>query len=147
MKNLKGSILIGKVSSNKEPYHYMHIQIRDEESGCIVVELEMSMEAFAKSITGGNSPCDIPFFNDSGNIGKIHEYKEEVVPLGFQYTEDEKTDAIAIFEVDGWKGRREDLGNMHRRIRTRTHDLQASRVEVIDGWRVTYDRYVERKKK
>lgn len=118
MKTLKGKITIGKTSSRDGDY--VMIELEDSLSHCRVVEVRMSIEDFGQAILGlACQKCEFDL-NDSGVIGKTHEYKEEVVPVPDDFNshggnfEKLAAKALAPFEVDGWVGRKEDLKNFHR---------------------------------
>lgn len=113
-KKHKGNISISRWSSNREPYSGISITIEDESSGTTVLDLDMTPEAFGNAVTGLSSqPCEFDFHGE--NIGKIREQKTEYVRWYDPGKTNSKQDALAPFEIDGWKGRESDLGNHHRR--------------------------------
>ena len=113
------------------------IDIIDVASGAHV-SARLSPADFANAVTGrGNNPAEAEWCVQK--IGMRHETKEEFVtyvrpdPGGNpEIVGQAKADALRPYEVDGWLGRPDDLGNSNR-----------MRVEPkkID-YRVTFDRWV-----
>lgn len=107
MKNTKGKITISKVDSNLED-DYISITISDRLSGKQVVKGRMTLEDFAKSITGqGSIDIGLEVFNNYDTLGKKVEVKSVPIPYklvfeeGYDFQEDMKEKAKE-FEVDGW---------------------------------------------
>ena len=133
MKKGIGQISIGRVSSNKEPYSYISIQVVDSKSHTTFLQVAMSLEALGNAITGMSfQPCKFELYGT--NVGKTHEHKTVFVPCDTRNikTDDAKQKVLAPYEVDGWQGRLSDLGNMHRYNTTPT-----------TGFTVTFERYVD----
>jgi hypothetical protein len=111
---------------------YISIEVNDKSSGVEFIELRISYADFAEAITG-LSGIPITFktrFLDK--IGKLREHKEVNVVTFVsykRYTKEEANAILAPYEVDGWKGRTDDLNNNHRRTKT--------------GYNVTFVRYVD----
>jgi hypothetical protein len=72
----------------------------------------------------GSLPCEFRLWDNNELIGKQQEVKSEVIALDLpnNYTHDRDvfdkavTRALKIYEIDGWKARREDFRNMHNRV-------------------------------
>jgi hypothetical protein len=120
MKTLRANLSLNRpINSSGEKW--IVVEIGDESSGCYAVTVKVSLENFAEALMGRSEvDCEMNF-NDSGVIGKLHQHKEEIVPVpeGFGYNQKKDKAAIAAvlapFEVDGWKGRKEDLFNITHR--------------------------------
>lgn len=118
MKNKhNGEISIGR-SQNA-----VHIQIQDDTSRTLCIEIDISLADFGKVVTGGSSKCIFVLRPDK--VGWQHEHKTENVPFDhYKYESLERFEAaakqaLAPFEVDGWNGDLEDLSNMHCRSKTK----------------------------
>lgn len=113
MKTLKGNLSITRPHYS-DGTKLIHINLTDESSGCQVVEIRLSPEQFAEVLVGSSQRgCEFDF-NDSGVIGKIREYKEEIVPRPKKYKDKEEVaEILKPFEIDGWKGHKEDVTNSH----------------------------------
>ena len=100
------------------------IQITDELSQVQFATVYMTHEQFSVALGSsvGHGEFDL---RGAHLVGMTVEHKTEVVP--FSHGED-KAEALASFEVDGWKGDRPDLGNMHKR--------------AGDGFKVMFRRHV-----
>lgn len=128
MKQLKGHITISRPRGLDGDH--ISIQLQDSLSGITFCQARLSLAEFAQCLTGlGYTDCEFDFY--PSNVGKVLENKTELVALGTKYTVDEKVAAIAKFEVDGWVGRQEDVGNWHKRSKK------------DDGWHVGFRRFVE----
>lgn len=133
-KKLKGGLSITRPSGNVGP-EYIQISVNDDLSSTQFVTVRVPLAAFAAAITGlGHVECEFDLRPDL--IGMKRENKEEWIasePLPYTMEglarENLAAPLLAPFEVDGWKGRVDDLFNHHRRNR--------------EGARVTFVRYVE----
>jgi hypothetical protein len=97
------------------------IRVTDERSQCMVVELSVSLDSFALAIGGrGHVEC-VAEYGALDCVGWKAENKEE---------DHVTAENLHEFEVDGWRARKGDIGNMHRR---HTNG---------DGYRVTFFRHV-----
>lgn len=130
---MKGSVTISR-PQRSDDVRYIQIEFTDESSGVNFLTARVGLEEFAETLTGlARNPCE--FELRPSLVGKIHQHKEEFVPCKDLYVNNASDRAIiaekalAPFEVDGWKGRADDLFNHHRRGR--------------NGARVTFVRYVE----
>lgn len=130
-KNLKGAITISRPrGANTE---YIEISLYDDSSGTEYASVRVDPANFAEALVGlGRVECEFTLRPDL--VGKIHENKEEVVRYTggwIDYNDREKVarKAFKEYEIDGWKGRVDDLFNQHRR--------------TASGYRVTFVRYVD----
>ena len=123
MKNLDGQLTISKVSSSNGE-KLIRIEVKDNKSRCIVIEVRCDLLSFAEAITGlAYVDCKIEF-NDSGIIGKEHQVKDETITFPchrYQCKNEEDwllivEGVLAPYEMEGWKGRVEDADNTHKRI-------------------------------
>jgi hypothetical protein len=102
----------------------MHLAFTDSLSRVRLLEVEMTMEDFAKAITSmhmSNQPCE---YRGLDLIGTRREVKTEMVPWELTYSlghvesyspaRPEEVEALAPFEVDGWEANVQDLRNGHR---------------------------------
>ena len=114
------------------------IDIIDVASGAHV-SARLSPADFANAVTGrGNNPAEAEWCVQK--IGMRHETKEELVafehPVPGRNEEvmgQAKAEALRHYEIDGWRGRPDDLGNSNRR---------APVVKNATVYRVTFDRWV-----
>ena len=112
---MDGKISISKVTGPN--VRYVEIELTDTKSGIEFMHVHITLEAFAEAITGsGSQSCT---FELSGmcNVGKRREVKHEFVSydnVSKSQDYEAKAQALAPFEVDGWRGRTSDLGNMHK---------------------------------
>ena len=115
----------------------MEFRVTDDESGCLVIDIQMSVEEFAYAITGmGNRDCAFRLLGIE-QVGKRGENKAVKVLVldGKRDTQDERIrTAVAEYEVDGWMGRDEDAKNWHNSV---GHDATGNTYEVH------YNRYVD----
>jgi hypothetical protein len=115
---MKGKITLGKYSSNYELENPIHFQLEDDKSGVNFLNITMSLIDFASMITGsGYIDCDFELKN-ADLVGKTREHKRENVFIrdAWNPTEEDKTEALKPFEVDGWVGSRYDLENHHNMV-------------------------------
>ena len=110
------------------PYD-VSITLEDKASGIQFCEIHMSLEEFGRMMHAPtHAKCEV-VLRGLDHVGWDYEVKEDVVPYASHGKDQEAISAaLAQFEVDGWKGRTSDLGNMHRRSG--------------DGYRVTFRRFV-----
>lgn len=119
-----GHITFARVSTDE-----MWLHLTDTQNHIEVLRLKMSLEDFARIITGqSDRPCTFAMRPD--HLGKDVEQKHEIVPYDGSWMDsnEDKRKALAPFEVDGWQGSLSDLGNGHRRTKK--------------GYRVSFTRYV-----
>ena len=111
---MNGKITVSRVTSNQED-DYISIRFEDKLSGSTFLQAKMTLEDFAKAVTG-HGYMDCTFDLTADVVGKLRENKTEIVPLENPYraTKEEKQAALKPFEVDGWTGYLDDLDNGHR---------------------------------
>ena len=110
--------------------------IKDCRSGRRAVKVELSLEAFARALTGAYQDCDFSF-NETGIIGKNKEQKTVVIP-----------------EIEGWglRPNKEILAHMVKDDDVndlflagwipRYDDFQNSLNRTGDGYNVLFERWV-----
>lgn len=128
---LKGRLTISRPRGGNSDY--IEISITDQSSGTEFVSARVGLTDFAEALVG-LALVDCEFDLRPDRVGMKYEHKEEFVPCPISYArtaaDREKIAAKAFkpFEVDGWKGRIDDLFNPHRRNQ--------------EGARVVFTRYV-----
>ena len=118
MKTLRGRITLGKyMQSSETTDKAVFMEFQDETSHIQFLRLHMSLEDFAKAILGqGYIPITYEL-RGTENVGMILETKTIVVPTRKypnQYTEDEITELLMDYEIDGWMADRSAFANWHR---------------------------------
>lgn len=110
----KGKINIGKVTSNKQPYTFMTLEIEDV-NGCLITKCDIPIESFGYLISGtGGINCEFDVMNVS-NIGKTREVKDVNVECGIDDNKDQILALAKEYEVDGWFIIHEgNIGNHHK---------------------------------
>lgn len=128
---MKGKISISRYTSNSGPG--INITIEDDLSGTTIVDLDMSIADFGDAVTGhGHVDCE--FVLRTKHVGKLREHKTLVIEIENPYrhrTPEEAAVILAPYEVDGWMGHKQDLGNGHRIVKNGK------------GVQVTFVRYVD----
>jgi hypothetical protein len=114
---LKATMRASRAVSNVEP-DYMHFEIVDDLSRCIVCQVKMSLLDYANMLTLHEAKAEITVWKDAP-IGKRCEYKTEVIPFLYRYGKEAEAQERAIetlksFEIDGWKGDVSDLFHQRR---------------------------------
>jgi len=128
-KRLKGRVSISRAHGHADTY--IHFEIVDDLSGCIVAELEMTPEDFGNAVTGMSmQPCVLEYYADCP-AGKRREVKHEVVPVPSAFDRKNAKKFLKNFEVDGWIGSADDIGNHHRYVAGKK------------GYNVTFVRFVD----
>ena len=114
MKKLKGTVIITKRSQTREPYRSIGIEINDNDSGCQIALVELSLEQFATALTASHGDAEITLY-ESPHYGMKRVGKEVQMPRPKWAATKEELKAIAApFEVDGWKADLSDLTNHHQ---------------------------------
>jgi hypothetical protein len=113
----KGKITIGQYNNYRDEDDLsVHIEIEDEKSGVRFLEIHMTPVDFAKAILG-NGFIDCVFELRAANVGKTKEMKDEQVYVqngSWKLSDESKKNLLAPYEVDGWVGYSNDLGNSHK---------------------------------
>jgi hypothetical protein len=113
------------------------IRLEDVISSCVIANIHISLEEFARVLTGrSNIDCTAEIFLDSP-VGKKRECKDEVIVPRPKFDQENKkaiSRVLAPYEVDGWKGREDDLFNSHR---------WRQAADGQDGISVSFVRYVD----
>ena len=116
---------------------FIQIRIEDEGSGCMVIDIQMTVEHFGYAITGvGNIPCRFQLLGVE-QVGKRVERKDVkvLVPDGGWATHGERVrNAIAVHEENGWEGYDKDAQNRHKLLERGYRGA---------WYRVGYTRFVE----
>lgn len=108
---MKGRVSISRVSSNMSE-DFMAIDIEDSSSGLTIVRTEMSLENFAKVITGqGNMECELrrmPSAYTTERYGMKAETKTVLLDNISRYHDkeilkDKIKEAVGPHLVDGWE--------------------------------------------
>lgn len=98
------------------------ITLTDEESHIQFLEIHMTLEEFGRMLhSPTHAECEFTLHHTK-HLGWKAENKSVCVPLpsqsiGYRLTEEDQDAILAPFEVDGWRARRDDLTNFHRRVR------------------------------
>lgn len=132
---LRGRITISRVSGSGDDF--ISIEVTDDASGVTIVDAQMSLEAFGKTVTGcGFTPCELRV-GPLEKVGLKHEHKREEIQFNpFQSGPGALKAAAEVcvpFEVDGWKARSTDALNSHNIVK----GTKPTKV------RVTFDRWVK----
>lgn len=132
LQNAEGSISITRPSYGDER-EFIEIALTDKLSGSEFCSVRILLDDFARALTGlGHVACRFDFH--PAVVGMKYEHKTERVKRPTDYVErgaDRERvarEAFAPFEVDGWRGRVDDLFNSHR--------------HAGDGSMVTFTRHV-----
>jgi hypothetical protein len=113
---LQGNIQIGMAIGGHGP-DFVRIQVEDEKSRCCVIEINLTLEAWAKALANRNQDCEFTLYG-SPNLGKRFEHKTVLIadpdPSDYMKKLDAKlSKAIKAFEKDGWTGDIKDFRNHH----------------------------------
>ena len=132
--NLPGKVTISRTTSSVGP-DTIRIEIVDQGSGISFVNAIMSLEDFARAVTGyGWQPAELEV-RGLERVGMILETKTEQVPYDGPYFKPETlelapqiAEALKPFEVDGWKGDKSDLVNPHKGTRSNVYKRRTQSV-------------------
>lgn len=127
--NLPGRISIGRIYGGGEE-NEIRVEIEDEVSHTLVLEFKLTLEDYAKLLTGlSHVPGRMNWYGGE-RVGWKHEVKSVIVPFKtdgiadwYRMTDEERhaqpsvKAALAPFEVDGWIARVDDLFNSKRTVR------------------------------
>jgi hypothetical protein len=110
------------------------LSVTDRASRARILEAYFGLADFMEILTGriGNSAGD--FYEDTP-VGYNREHKEETVPRPKLFTPNRYEEKIILspYEIDGWKGRVEDLYNSRRWVDTDRVSVVFSRFVHPDG--------------
>lgn len=110
----KGRMAISRTNSTRGP-DMIRMTVTDNKSGEQFLEIRLSLEDFSRVVTGMMLDIDMDLRHE--NLGKTREHKYEDVPFDrLSATDEEVDEALAHFEVFGWKADRSDMTNHHRRV-------------------------------
>jgi hypothetical protein len=117
MTELEGRITISRTTSNKSK-DYISISFDDATSGCKLIRATMTLEDFAAAVTGlACSPATYEIYREAcDKAGWVRETKRVLLPrLGIteRSSKEDIDEILSPHEVDGWKGRAQDLFNSH----------------------------------
>jgi hypothetical protein len=132
---LPGRITIARLQGYGEGI--IKIEIEDGESSLRIMEVSLGLANFTEVLTGKASvSCELDYNNDPA-IGKARQNKTELVliPEGMSPSPSNKEsryELLTPYEVNGWKGRKEDLDNFHNRVSKKGKEY----------YRVVFVRYV-----
>lgn len=133
MKEFEGEISINR-SHHSHSEDNISIDIDDKNSGCRIATIRASVIDFANalfSLRGQN--CKYVLSNLE-LAGKIREHKDILVKIPKTAKDKTIEQALAEFEVDGWKGRVSDAKNHHRAVEY---------ADKYTSYRVGFTRYVD----
>jgi len=127
--NLPGKVTISRTTSSLGP-DTIRIGITDQGSGIVFVNAIMSLEDFARAVTGfGYQSAELEV-RGLHKVGTILETKtEQVLYTGPHFRSGslemapEIAEALTPYEVDGWVGDRSDLVNPHKRAKNGTQSV------------------------
>ena len=143
---MKGKLTIGKVTCCGSPEEdYIHIAIEDSTSSIQFVTVKADLETFTRALFGlGNVPIEFELLGIE-RVGKRYEHKTVQVsipnaPDGVGLLDKDIDQAVGCYEVDGWRGSREDCKNHHRHIR-QSNTMRKDRTYQV--YEVLYVRWVD----
>jgi len=137
--NLKVDVTISCCSAGTD--RFMRLQFVDSVARVTFLEVQMTMEEFANCAMGSMQQSNIPaIVRRLDLLGMKAENKTVWVPytqhLGSAETgtpaRSAEAEALAPFEVDGWRGDADDIRNTHRR----------STQDGVEGYSVIFRRHV-----
>ena len=106
IKNVRGNISFTRM----HPTNIVEIAIRDDLSGVAIINVEMSLDAFAEAILAkGNVGCTVKVFPTYDKIGLRLETKSVFIPTVSRSVPD-----ASSYEVEGWVADPENGFNWHR---------------------------------
>lgn len=98
------------------------IDVKDDSSGVLFLKVKMDPATFARLVTG-QSEMVVDFeLQHADKIGMAHENKIVLVLVpkdkyaGREAEAKMIRTAVAVHEVDGWRGRDDDIRNMHKYV-------------------------------
>jgi len=119
--NIPGKVTISRTTSSYGP-DTIRIEIVDQGSSISFVSAVMSLEDFARAVTGFGWQSAKLEIRGLDKIGMVLETKIEQVFYDGPYFKEKAlelapviSEALQPFEIDGWKGDKSDLVNPHKR--------------------------------
>lgn len=115
-----------------------HMVVNNRNNSTRLMEITLPLEAFVDMITNrcAYGTADV-YQAGIDRLGKVRQVKSEFVPAkGARYEadwEETRQSALAPFEVEGWRARRDDYGNYHRHARQ----------DDVEGYTVSFERYID----
>lgn len=113
---LKGKINISRMQKSNND-QYIELSLEDDAAGVTFVKAVLTLEDFAKALTGQGYIDTIITPRGLDLVGTIRQTKTEFVPgvtnWDVRQNSDILKEMVAPFEVDGWKARMSDLTNYH----------------------------------
>lgn len=112
MQVLQGRLTVNRIDN------VMRITVEDNLSGKEVIRVEIDPSELMTALTTvALRPCE--FRLDTEFLGKRREAKSEKISLAdfnmYRLTDQEVTQLLKPYEVDGWVARRQDVNNHHNR--------------------------------
>jgi len=106
---------LARISAEPE---YFELTAVDELSHLVLFKIRFPLEQFPNFLTSRTVTKAVADFSVDPRIGKVREIENVIVliPKTLRYTDlsEPKLDlCLAVWETDGWKVRRSDLGNGH----------------------------------
>lgn len=112
------------VAGDWEQSDYYAIEVQDGKSGVEFLSLRLSLEDFARTLSGQHVDCEFELRPE--NVGRICETRivHVFVPDNWTNTEGRRERAkqcVDVFNADGWVGRVSDAMNHHHLIERRNN--------------------------
>jgi hypothetical protein len=114
---MKGAITISRPSGWDK--RFIRIEVQDELSRAVFLQIEMDLDKFAEAITGlGYTDCEFTL-KSTDVVGLKREFKTEKVPVSstWNITPEEIETALQPFEIDGWQANKNNFRNHHNRVK------------------------------
>jgi hypothetical protein len=143
---LKGNFSLHKTSSNVEEHHnVITIEVEDDTSHTRAVEIRLPLLSFTNALFGSSYlDCEYVINRTTPGLHFVHETRVVFLPKPTTHEpynrERDRARAEAAlkpYETDGWRGRADDLLNMHRR----NSDLHGNGGDYynVHFWRYLHD--------
>lgn len=113
---LRGEVHIGQPHRG-DGKRTVEIHVTDDASRVRFVVVECAYEEFVVALMQGTGACEIEV-RGLEKLGTTREHKSEAVPWDMYVDRDrDPAEALAPFEVNGWRANRDDLKNGHRCVK------------------------------
>lgn len=138
MKKLKGKFSLSRWTGNGEQKHGVSITIEDENSGCNVVEVELTVEDFAQALFGSSyQNCNITVYDVYERFGMFPIRKSIWVEYKSYERDSEKVrefakNSVKIHEKDGWNYSSHQLGNSHYSLRDGSNRYPVTLIKFVN---------------